>query len=158
MPHLAGHARAVAELARVLVPGGALALTMWNRDEFNGHVQALDEAVEAAGAAAASGAPAGPDPSVYADDDAFAALLEGAGLVDVTVQTVDWRQKLADLDDLWLGVREGGVRFAAFLAAQDPAVLDRIRSELDRTMSRWATGDGYEFPMSAKLASGRTPR
>ena len=158
MPHLADHARAVAELARVLRPGGALALTTWNREERNGHMKGLDEAVKAGGASAPSNAPAGPDPMIYADDDTFAALLEGAGLAHVKVETVEWRQRIPDLDELWLGAREGGVRFAAFLASQDDAVLERVRAELDRTMSGWKTADGYEFPMSAKLASGTKPR
>ena len=46
----------------------------------------------------------------FADDSTFSRLLTEAGLVDVTVEAVEFPLELESSDELWTGLIEGSVR------------------------------------------------
>jgi SAM-dependent methyltransferase len=114
--HLPRAERALAEFARVLRPGGRVALTVWDRPERMGLFGVLAEAVGGTEGVRNSGLPrGGPDPFRFADDALFMALLVGAGLDGVRVRAVEFEQWVADPDELWEGMLEGSVRTAALI-------------------------------------------
>lgn len=157
IPHLADHARATGELARVLVGGGRVALSTWDVPERCAMPGVLFLAVQEAGAPLVEGMPAGPPFFRYADDTAFADLLAGAGLVDVEVSDLSVAHQVTSADVLWDSLLEGSVRAAAQVLGQTPEMQRRIRQAFDGLVAEYRTDDGLELPASVKIAAGRRP-
>lgn len=157
--HLPNPQRAVAEVARVLISGGRVAFSVWDSPERMRVIGVVTEALEAADANRRSVVPAGgPDPYRFADDRAFGALLEGVGLVGVTVKTVELTHRVAGTEDLLQGILGSSVRTAACLRAQDAGARRSTMSALERAVEPYRGSDGQlELPVSAKLASGAKP-
>jgi SAM-dependent methyltransferase len=155
--HLPGLEAALAELARVLAPGGRAALCVWDRPPRSRLVSLLGDAARAAGVEPAGEVPPGPDPFRLAADREFAAVLRAAGLDEVRVDTIELEHRGDDADQLWLGLLGGSVRGAALVEAQDEATRVRVRAEFGRLLEELRAGDGYAIPAVVKLASGRRP-
>ena len=153
--HLARPEGAVAELARVLAPGGAMALSTWDIPARCRLLGLFVDAVAGVGAAPPPDIPPGPPFFRFSDDEEFAALLQGAGLVDVAVQTVAFVTRLPGADALWDGLLEGTVRTRAMVMGQTQATQRRIRAAFDRLVAQHAVEDGVDVPTSVKVASGR---
>ncbi|WP_017584183.1 class I SAM-dependent methyltransferase [Nocardiopsis valliformis] len=156
VPHMADHARAVGELARVTAPGGRVALSTWDapaRVPVFGLVRA---AVGAAGARPDPDVPPGPDFFHYSDPDRLAALLGSAGLRDAEVTAVEFTQRLTGKDALWEGVMSGTVRISALVRGQDRATRERVRVELDRLLEPFTDASGaLDLPVSVLVGSAR---
>ncbi len=142
-------------MARVLVPGGRLALSTWDEPERVGLLWPVVGAVQAVGAQPSADIPAGPDFFRFSDDETFAALLRGAGLTDVTIDTLAYTHVVPSADALWHGIVDGSVRTAALVRAQPPAVQEQIRAAFDEVAERYRSDDGLELPISVKIGSGR---
>ena len=156
--HLGRPERAAAEFARVLVPGGRVALTVWDLPDRARFLGVFVDAVAEAGAGTPEDIPVGPPIFRFSDDDEFARLLHGAGLEDVEVQTVAFTHAEPSTDALWDGLMGGTVRTSALVVRQPPSVQERIRSAFDRIVQEYETGGGgLELPVSVKLACGRKP-
>jgi ubiquinone/menaquinone biosynthesis C-methylase UbiE len=155
MPHLADHARAAAELARVLNEGGRIALSTWDRPELTPVPGALFLAVGQAGAPMAEGIPPGPPFFRYADDTAFTGLLHDAGLVDVTVTKIAFTHRMPSADALWDALLDGTVRASAQVRGQPPDMQRSIRRAFDRIVADYHNGSELELPVSVKIAAGR---
>jgi ubiquinone/menaquinone biosynthesis C-methylase UbiE len=157
MPHLADHARAVAELTRVLADDGRLALSTWDLPERTPIPGALFLAVGQAGAPMAEGIPPGPPFFRYADDAAFAELLHDAGLVDVAVTNLAFTHRMPSADAFWDAMLDGTVRASAQVRGQTPDMQRSIRRAFDRIVADYHEGGGLELPVSVKIGAGRKP-
>ena len=159
LPHLADHPRAVAEMARVLVDGGGLALSTWDLPRRSPMPGVLFLAVEQAGAPVAEGIPSGPPFFRYSDEAQLSALLSGAGLVDVEVTEVTsiWRSPSADA--LWDALLESTVRASAQIRGQTAAVQQRIHRAFDEIVAgyRVLDGDEIDLPVAVKIGAARKP-
>jgi SAM-dependent methyltransferase len=156
--HLPRPERALAEFARVVRPGGRVAVTVWDRPGRMRLLGVLAEAVERTEGVRHPGLPSGgPDPFRFADDAALAALLSGAGLAKAEVRSIAFEQEVADTDELWEGMLAGSVRTAALIERQPEPVRRRIRAALEKAVAPYRTETGIALPVSAKLGSGRRP-
>jgi SAM-dependent methyltransferase len=153
--HLPQPERAVTELARVLAPGGGVALSAWDVPERSRFLGIMREALRACGVAPAPGVPAGPDPDRFADDGEFARLLRNAGLDGVEVRSVSLTHRVLDGEELWEGLLGGSVRGAGLIMAQPPPTQARIRAEVERLAEQYRADGGLDIPADAKIASGR---
>jgi SAM-dependent methyltransferase len=152
--HLGRPEPAVAECARVLAPGGKLALSLWDVPAASRMPGVFFDAVQDVGAAPPPDLPTGPPMFRFADEAEFTGLLGDAGLVDVTVSTVAFTYHyVGDLFDCLL---DGTVRARGLVLAQPEATRARIRAALDRLSAEYATDGGFDLPISVKVASGRT--
>jgi hypothetical protein len=115
------------------------------------------DALAEAGAGPPPELPVGPPIFKYADEEAFAGLLRGAGLEDVHVQTVAFLHSEASADSLWRGLLGGTVRTSAIVVAQPQETQARIRAAFDRIVAQYESGGRLELPVSVKLGSGRKP-
>ncbi|MER6513975.1 class I SAM-dependent methyltransferase [Nonomuraea sp. NPDC001636] len=144
--HVADVPATLAELRRVLRPGGAAALTWWKSDEMTA-TNVFAEAL------AAAGVPYEPPVRPFAAverPERFAGLLEEAGFTAVDVRTLRWRHRV-DVAAWWSGVVEaGGPRFET-IARQPPETYARVRACYDRLAAPYA---GTGFPVCAHLARG----
>ncbi len=154
--HLPQPERAMREFARVVAPGGGIALTTWDLTARNRFLGILADAIRAAGVNAPD-APAGPDPYRFADGDEFRALLRGAHLVDIGVRSLSLTHRVADADELWHGLLGGSVRTAGLVEAQTPSVRDRIRAAVERLAEQHRVDGQLVIPVSVKLAHGWRP-
>ena len=154
--HLGRPERAAAEMARVLAPGGKVALSTWDVPERTRLLGVLLEAAHEAGAEPPAHIPVGPPFFRFADEPEFTALLERAGLSDVEVRTVSFTHRLSSADELWKLLRDGTVRTRALLLGQPQPTLARIRAAFDRLVREYTGGDAsVEVPVSVKVAAGR---
>lgn len=154
VPHLGRPEQAVAELARVLAPGGRLALTAWDAPGQTRLIGVLLDAVELAGAKSPPALPPGPSFFRFAAEDEFGGLLRRAGVVGIEVQTVSFTHRLSGPDELWEGLLTGTIRTAPLVLWQAGETQERIKRALDRLMEQYTVDGGIELPVSVKLASG----
>ena len=154
--HLPHPQRALAEAARVLVSGGAVVFSVWDRPERMRVIGVVKEAIETAGVDRGGAVPAGgPDPYRFADEGKFRALLEGAGLVGVAVKTLELTHRVNGTQELLRGLLGSSVRTAAQLRALGPVARRRASAALERAVEPYRTSDGaLALPVAAKLASG----
>jgi ubiquinone/menaquinone biosynthesis C-methylase UbiE len=152
--HVAAPERVVAEAARVLTPGGRAAFSVWDVPARGRWIGVFFDAFTAAGAHPPDSVPAGPSFFRFADEAEFAGLLEGAGLVEVVVDTVGFDLRLGDGDELWDGLVEGSVRVGPMILGQTEEVQQEIRTRYDELLEAYRVEDGYDVPVSVKLAVG----
>lgn len=157
LPHLADAPAAVAELARVLAPGGRLALSTWHSAK---RVRFLGAALDAAAAVGATAPDLPPGPSFfqYAEAGDLRSLLEGCGLTEIAVETLSFDHRVEDFDALWEDLLAGTVRTAALVAHQDPATRDAIRDEYRRILAPYRDRDAYELPCAVVVGTASRRR
>jgi ubiquinone/menaquinone biosynthesis C-methylase UbiE len=153
--HLPHPERGAAELRRVLAPGGRVAVAMWGPPERVEFLGLFDQAMRAANIQREHAFPPGPAAFRFSDEGELRALLEGAGFADVAIEQVAFRYAVADLDELWAGVRTGSVRTAAQLRALDDDELARVRGALDDLLEERRSTGGLELETAVNIASGR---
>jgi SAM-dependent methyltransferase len=153
--HVGRPEQAAAELARVLAPGGRLALSTWDAPERARLPGVFVDAVAEVGAQPPPHIPPGPSFFRFSDEGEFARLLGDADLSDVAVRTVSFTHHVASGGELWDRLLGGTVRTRALVHAQPEEVRARIRAAFDRLVRPYATNSGLELPVSVKLASGR---
>jgi ubiquinone/menaquinone biosynthesis C-methylase UbiE len=155
--HLGRPDQAMAGFARILAPGGRLALTTWDLPDRARFLGVFLDAVAEAGATPPADLPVGPDFFRFSADEEFDALFGEHGLEDRAVRTVAFAHSVATADELWDGFLRGTVRTSALIVRQPQETQLRIREAFDRLASEYRRGGGLELPVSAKLASGRKP-
>jgi SAM-dependent methyltransferase len=152
--HLGRPELAVAEFARVLAPGGRLALTAWDLPSEARFLGVFLDAVAAVGASPPAEIPQGPDFFRFSRDEELAALLRDAGLDAVDVQAIAFTHPISSADELWDGLLGGTVRTSALILGQPVETQQRIREAFDGLVEEYRRGDALELPVSVKLAAG----
>jgi SAM-dependent methyltransferase len=138
----------VAEMARVVRPGGSVSAYAWDILGGGFPFAALQEEM------AALGSPAVWPPSVEAARlDAMQALWKGAGLVDIETREIAVQRSFSDFETWWR-IAQSGPRVApriAAMTADDVATLrDRLRARLPVGADRRIT-----YAASANAVKGR---
>jgi SAM-dependent methyltransferase len=155
MLHVGRPEEAAAEFVRILVPGGRLALTVWDVPERARLLGVLVDSVAAAGASTPADIPVGPPIFRFSDDQEFTRLLGSQGLEDVRVRTISFSHSEPSSDALWRGLLGGTVRISAMILRQTDEMQRDIRAAFDGIVQEYWVGDRLEVPVSVKLASGR---
>ena len=155
VPHLPRPEAGIAELARVLRPGGRLAVSMWDLPARSRLVGVIWEAITEVGAPTPPGIPRGPATFRYSDDGELIGLLRSAGLDDIDVRRIEFIHKVPSLDSLWNAWTQGSVRTASAVRDQPTGVQLQIRAAFDRLAGVYADDQGLNVPVSFLVASGR---
>jgi SAM-dependent methyltransferase len=155
--HLPAPERAINEFVRVLRREGAAALSTWDLPERNRFLGILVDALAERGVTSRRGAPTGPDPYRFADDDEFRGLLRAAGLEDVEIRSVSLTHRVGDANELWQGLLGGSVRTAALVTRQAPGTRRKIRAAVERLAEEYRADGELVIPACAKIARGRKP-
>src|SRR4051794_38992333 len=155
--HLSRPDRAIAQCARVLLPGGRLALTAWSHPSEHRLVGVFLDALAEARAMPPADVPLGPDFFRFSDDEAFAAALRQQGLASPAVTAITFGQRFASADELWNGMLGATVRVSALIIRQPEEIRQRIRAAFDRLADGYRRGDVLELPVALKLAAARKP-
>lgn len=150
--HLPRPEAAVASLARVLRPGGHVALTVWDLPEANPALGLFGPAAASLGMTAS--APPGPDAQRFSHDAAMRELL-ATPCHDVEVVRVGWT--VAVEPGAWFdAVSAATPRTGAVLTAASDEQRAQMRERyVEVAVSRFGTSAGrVELPASAVLGSG----
>lgn len=153
--HLDDPRAGMAELSRVLVGDGAIALTIWASGPSVMN-QLWDDVIVASDAVppAAERLPADKDFARTAAG--LSELVAGAGLVAVQVRTVEWLLRI-NPDRFWAGPAAGIAGIGSVVTAQTPQVQARMKQQYDRLVQPLLVASQLELPSWALLASARKP-
>jgi len=149
-------AHAVAEIRRVLRPGGRVALAVWGPRARNPWLGVVFDAVSAQLGQPVP-PPGIPGPFALDDPDRLGQLLTGAGLADVAVGEL--ATPLRDPSfDTWL-TRTSALAgpLARRLAALPDPARQQLRARLQEAVHPYRTPAGLDFPGVSLLAAGRRP-
>jgi ubiquinone/menaquinone biosynthesis C-methylase UbiE len=153
--HVGRPEKVVAEIARVLVPGGRAALTVWGPPDRARIFGLVPDALRTAGVSSPDQIPQGPDFFRFSSDTEFFRLLSSAGLRDASVRTIEFQHGVPGAEHLWDGMLHGSVRTRALLALQTAEGRQRIRGEFVRLLESHRVDGGFDIPVCVKLASAR---
>jgi SAM-dependent methyltransferase len=156
--HLGRPEQAAAEFARVLAPGGVLALTTWDLPERSRFPGLFVDAVAKSAVRSPEHVPAGPDFFRFAARGEFEKLFRNCGLERAEVDTMAFPLFVNDADELWNGLIQGTVRASALINGQPPEERHGIREAFDMLIDQHRQGGTFELPVSVKLAAARKPR
>jgi ubiquinone/menaquinone biosynthesis C-methylase UbiE len=156
--HLARPELAAAEFSRVLMPGGRLALTVWDIPEHARLFGVFLDAVAEAGADPPEEIPVGPAFFRFSDEQEFAGLLDNQRLEHIKVETINFSHPVSSPDKLWVGLLAGTVRTSALIQRQPEQAQKEIRAAFDRVVQRHRNGDRLDVPVAVKLASATKPK
>lgn len=153
--HLPAPEAAAAELARVLAPGGAVALSLWDVPAANRWLGVVADALADVGVREPPELAGGPDSYRFADPGEMTGLLRGAGLRDARVERVETVVRCAGADELWQGVLSGSVRTSTTILRQPEGVRREVRAALERRLRAHRRAGGLELEARAVIGSGR---
>jgi SAM-dependent methyltransferase len=153
--HVSRPRAALAELRRVLKPGGRVALTSWGARRGAGQ-ELFGRAFAAAGAVIpADLRRLDPAEDFVRTADGFAELLREAGFTDARAAELEWDHRTT-VDEWWGGPAAGVATAGLIVTSQEEGTVVRIRREYERLAGEFAVG-GHELalPHIAVLACGR---
>lgn len=144
---------AVAEIERVLRPGGRVAVAVWGGPQHNPWLTTLGMAAMMHGVVQ-GGPPVGPGtPFSLADPDALGALFDA--FEDVRVETIDGVAGYADVDEYLATAGALAPPLAAALRVAAPEDVARVRASAGEALERFRTPDGLRLPSQALLLAAR---
>jgi SAM-dependent methyltransferase len=145
--------RAVAEFARVVRPGGRIAVSVWTEPEENPWATIPTAAI---GAQVAQPAPDSDAPGTFrcATPGAIAALIRAAGLGDVTESDVPVVMTTDSPDQYWRLITELTAPVVAVLEPLDEAARQRIADDVISRARPFQTTGALRIPGMARCVTG----
>jgi SAM-dependent methyltransferase len=150
-PDPAGAAR---EMARVLRPGGRVALAVWGPRERNPWLGLVLDAVSAQLGKPVP-PPGVPGPFSLDDGDRLAGLLSDATLDGVTVSELAVPLRARSFDEWWTRTSALAGPLASMLAALPDEARRSLRDSARAAIADYETPDGIEFPGVTLIAVAR---
>jgi ubiquinone/menaquinone biosynthesis C-methylase UbiE len=147
---------AVAEIRRVLRPGGRVAISVWGPPAENPWLALVFAAVTAETGSPIP-PPGVPGPFSLGDRGQLEGLLLGAGLDGVAVDEVAVPLRSPSFDAWWARTAAVAGPLAAVLADLPAGVVAAVRDRLRVATAPYASAAGLDLPGLALLATGRRP-
>ena len=145
---------ALAEIRRVLRPGGRLVLATWRGPEQNPWV-AIGGRILTARGLMPPNEPGAPGMFTWADDGRVESLLAEAGFTDVLIEDVPVRFVYGDIDEYVAATRDTGGAFARAYAQASEEEQAAITRELEEAFVPFTADGGVVLPGVALVALAR---
>ncbi|MBP7392471.1 MAG: class I SAM-dependent methyltransferase, partial [Zoogloea sp.] len=144
--------KALAELHRVLRPGGQIALSVWGPREAVPLIARAQDCI-----ARLLPAPKVPRPSVFrlGDADRLAALLAAAGFRDINIAPHTFSCRFACADDYWQAFLDLAGGAAESLTRLPEELQARLRAEVATELAAHRDGNAYTVESTVLIASAR---
>lgn len=147
--------RAVAEIRRVLRPGGRAAVAVWATRERNPWLGLVLDVVSAQVGAPVP-PPGIPGPFALGDADELRRLFDGAGLADVEVGELSVPLRAATFDEWWARTSALAGPLSAILASMPEEAVQALRERARAAVRPYeAASGGLDFPGETLIAAGR---
>lgn len=143
-------AKGIAEMARVVRPGGVVAAYAW--DMIGGGFPYESLRIEMAKLGVSVPKPPSPDASRM---ESLVDLWTDAGLKDVDTKEIAVERTFADFDDYWATIH-GGPSVGSRLAAMSADVIATLKSRMRERLSAYAKGE-IKYQARANAIKGRVP-
>ena len=149
--HIADQPRALAEVRRVLKPGGQFAMTAWCGPNVSPTFQVFYGSVQENGSPEVA-MPDGPNFHLFADEAAARSLLADAGLSMKSHEQVDCYWTLDSPEELAEIFQKGAPRGGYLLTRQPDDARTAIKAAVTgKVRERFASGDRWHVPIPASL-------
>ena len=142
--------RGVAEMARVVKPGGLVAAYAWDMDGGGFPLQPVMRELRAMGFV-----PTPPPNSDASRTENLVALWQGAGVVDIETRRIDVTRCFESFDDFWTASTSGSTVKPA-VAAMAPDVLAELQQRVRAHLTDRPDG-GISYDAFANAVKGRMP-
>jgi len=146
---------ALAEMRRVLAPGGRVAFTTWPRPDRNVPWRLLFDAIRAHGALDAAKTP--PSGGTINSEESCRAALAEAGFHGIGVELIERAWVVKSAHDLIAAFRNGTARTAALIDAQERDTLPAIAAHMAQHAEGYRRGAELHIPIAAIVAWGVKP-
>lgn len=147
-------AQAVAEISRVLRPGGRLAVSVWGPRQLNPWLGVVLDAV--ATVTGMQVPPAGmPGPFALSDRGGLLRLLEDAGFDEITVEELPVPLRSPSFERWWARTADIAGPVAGIIGGLDAARRASLEQHLRTATAPYTTANGLELPGLALNASGQ---
>ncbi len=149
--------KAAAEIARVLKPGGWVAIAVWSAPEKNPSIglsmEAIKKVVELPQ----------PDPTApgifrLAKPGDLAGMLQQAGLVDVTDQEFLAEWSYSSAEEYYTSLTEIAAPIQNLMAALSATKIQEVRRLIIEAATQYQHGDRITFPLAVRMVTVRKPR
>jgi len=147
-------ARATAEFARVLEPGGRLCSSVWVKPEENPWTKILMDAIGTE-VMLAPPDPDGPNMFRFAAPDHLSAVYQAAGMHDVAEWDVDVELVTSSPTEYWEMMSEHVSLAVAALQQVDASARERIRATVVASVSAYARDGKVRVPGLARCIAAR---
>ena len=147
----------LAECLRTLKAGGRIAFSWWDSSDKQRVQGLIRDAAAEAGAKPPAVLPKGHSSLRFTDAREFRRLLEGAGLVDISLEEHRATHLVPDVDALWNGAIGGMALTSSLIVFQDAPTQRAIRAALERGAAVYRTPRGLELPIAFRVGAGRKP-
>lgn len=153
--HLPDPRAGVRDLARVVRPGGLVALTTWT-NQRTAQAALFADALEVAGARPVPGQRLPPELDFERSVTGLAGITQQAGLEPVIARELRWTWAVP-WPDLWAGISGGVASIGETYLAQDAATRDRVRQAMRDRAAESEVDGRVQLPSIAAYVVARRP-
>jgi len=154
MMHLPDRARALAQINRVLRPGGKFLMATWASPEASPAMSTMFDSIKTH--ADFSNATAQPDLFTFTHFDTAKQMMGEAGLALQNRETLTPAWQLAAPEELFDIMFQATVGVAMLLKSQEPQVIEAIRDQVTATVKeRFANGAGFRVPVPVVVIAAK---